>query len=135
MFQFTVHSDLGRVVQAVIREFERFPPNFYNDTSSPNNFESNPAMYSQQQPQQQLPYGMAAGTNGTTMLPELADLTIEDLQKLDSDPEYLNDFIEELTVVQQLNNELDTLINEVESISGIIVLLYYNVFNLLYKYK
>lgn len=26
MIQFTVHSDLGRVVQAIIREFERNPP-------------------------------------------------------------------------------------------------------------
>ena len=26
LFQFTIHSDLGRVVQAIIREFERSPP-------------------------------------------------------------------------------------------------------------
>lgn len=29
--QFTVHSDLGRVVQAIIREFERRPPPVVGD--------------------------------------------------------------------------------------------------------
>lgn len=29
--QFTVHSDLGRVVQAIIREFERRPPPLVGD--------------------------------------------------------------------------------------------------------
>lgn len=31
LFQFTLHSDLGRVVQAVIREFERNPPPLTSD--------------------------------------------------------------------------------------------------------
>lgn len=39
LFQFTVHSDLGRVVQAVVREFQRTPPplvdHFANGVASP----------------------------------------------------------------------------------------------------
>jgi hypothetical protein len=31
--QFTMHSDLGRVVQAIIREFERRPPHLVGETS------------------------------------------------------------------------------------------------------
>lgn len=37
--QFTVHSDLGRVVQAIVREFQRNPPplaeKFANGIASP----------------------------------------------------------------------------------------------------
>jgi hypothetical protein len=32
--QFTVHSDLGRVVQAIIREFERRPPHLVGETAA-----------------------------------------------------------------------------------------------------
>lgn len=31
--QFTIHSDLGRVVQAVIREFERRPPHLAGESA------------------------------------------------------------------------------------------------------
>lgn len=33
MYQFTVHSDLGRVVQAIIREFSKNPPQLLEEVS------------------------------------------------------------------------------------------------------
>lgn len=35
IFQFTVHSDLGRVVQAIVRELELRPPPLNGGTVSP----------------------------------------------------------------------------------------------------
>ena len=52
-------------------------------------------------------------------MPELANLSIEELTQLNSDTQCLQDFVEELQVVQNLNIELDTLINAVQSVAGI----------------
>lgn len=34
VFQFTVHSDLGRVVQAIVREFQRTPPPLFDQRTN-----------------------------------------------------------------------------------------------------
>lgn len=50
--------------------------------------------------------------------PNLSTLSLDELKQLDNDPEFFDDFIEEMSVVQQLNEELDSMINQVESISN-----------------
>lgn len=103
ILKFTVHSDLGRVVQAIIREFEKYPPQLVETAPT---------------------YGLDTATPSFTetsvMTPSayLATLSLEELKKMDEQSEYLNDFVEELEVIQSLNTHLDNLINEVEIITG-----------------
>lgn len=95
-----MHSDLGRVVQAIIREFEKFPPSLWpNGTNLPQSIPSN------------LP------EPNKSSIPELCNLSIEELQKLDKDPQYLNDFVDEMAVIQRLHNEFDTLIEDVKVVA------------------
>lgn len=47
-------------------------------------------------------------------IPELCNLTLDELQKLDQDPQYLNDFVDQIGVVQRLQNDLDTSIEDVK---------------------
>ncbi|KAG4077163.1 hypothetical protein HA402_016150 [Bradysia odoriphaga] len=50
-------------------------------------------------------------------MPELSGLSIEELRLLDENEEHLNDFVEEMSAVQLLTNELDGLICEMEVIT------------------
>lgn len=50
-------------------------------------------------------------------IPELCSLSFEELQKLDSDPQYLNDFVDEMAVVQRIQSDLNTLIDDVETVA------------------
>lgn len=102
--QFSLHSDLGRVVQAIIREFEKFPP-----PPLPN------ASVGSVQPKSAQPH---LPEPNKSSIPELCNLSLEELQKLDQDPQYLNDFIDEIGVVQRLHNDLDTLIEDVKSMAS-----------------
>lgn len=109
LLNYTPHSDLGRIVQAITREFEKFPPPFIseNPQSSPERDASN--VENTKSP--------TISSASECNIPELSKLSLDELKKLDSDPEFFDDFIEELSVVQTLNNELDTMISEVERIS------------------
>lgn len=95
-----MHSDLGRVVQAIIREFEKFPPTLWPNASA-----------GSVQPKSTQPH---IPEPNKSSIPELCNLSLEDLQKLDQDPQYLNDFVDEIVVVQRLQNDLDTLIEDVK---------------------
>eukprot|EP00099_Drosophila_melanogaster_P006490 NP_001259101.1 vacuolar protein sorting 37A, isoform F [Drosophila melanogaster] len=50
-------------------------------------------------------------------LPNLCTLSLDELKQLDRDPEFFEDFIEEMSVVQYLNEELDSMMDQVEIIS------------------
>lgn len=91
------------MVQAVIREFEKYPPKLYVETAPNSNQPTTPSF---------------TETNAMTPSAYLATLSIEELKKFDEESEYLNDFVEELEVIQSLNTHLDNLINEVEIITG-----------------
>lgn len=98
------------MVQAVIREFEKYPPQLYAETSSSHGLDT----YSNQAT-------TPAYTENGVIIPSsayLATLSLEELQKMDEESEYLNDFVEELEIIQSLNTHLDNLINEVEIITG-----------------
>lgn len=93
---------MGRVVQAIIREYEKFPPPFAGDVT---HHGASPT--AQANPIQAMPSTIQSSIR------ELCDLTLDDLTKLNTDPAYLNDFVEEMGVIKNLNNDLDTLMNAV----------------------
>ncbi|XP_030566212.1 vacuolar protein sorting-associated protein 37A isoform X1 [Drosophila novamexicana] len=76
---------------------------------------------SQQQQQQQLTNEESNGVNEPKVeddnMPNLSTLSLDELKQLDRDPEFFDDFIEEMSVVQHLNEELDSMMNQVENIS------------------
>lgn len=47
----------------------------------------------------------------------MCNLSIEELQKLDQDPQYLSDFVDEMAVVQRIQNDLDTLIEDIKGLA------------------
>lgn len=100
--QFTIHSDLGRVVQAIIREYEKYPPPLSSNNPSPTT-QTHPT-----QPTQK----------NSSNIRELSDLTLDDLTKLNDDPLYLRDFVEDMDVVKNLNNDLDALMTDVGSMAN-----------------
>lgn len=95
-----MHSDLGRVVQAIIREFEKFPPPLWPNASA-GSIQPKPIQPHLPEPNK-------------SSIPELCNLSLEELQKLDQDPQYLNDFVDEIGVVQRLQNDLDTIIEDIK---------------------
>lgn len=50
-------------------------------------------------------------------IPELCNLSLDELQKLEQDPQYLNDFVDEMTVVQRIQNDLDSLIEDIKTMA------------------
>uniref|UniRef100_A0A1A9ZGL6 VPS37 C-terminal domain-containing protein n=1 Tax=Glossina pallidipes TaxID=7398 RepID=A0A1A9ZGL6_GLOPL len=142
LLNYSPHSDLGRVVQVVIREFERFPPSVIKNSATVSSSNlilplsinishsldnintvgaaNNTVSAMQQQninnylSQQASPHESSLTTSN---LPNLSTLSLDELKKLDNDPEFFNDFIQEMSVVQQLNEELDSMINQLEYIA------------------
>ncbi|KAG5672789.1 hypothetical protein PVAND_002883 [Polypedilum vanderplanki] len=92
VLNFTINSDLGRVCQAVIREFEKNPPEVADDN----------------QPKPQQIY---------SSIKEIEELDVDQLYALLNDDQYLEDFIEELQPIKTLNQELDTLIESNEKLA------------------
>lgn len=88
---------MGRVIQVIISHFERHPPSPLNDQIQSSNDQSSPSIES--------------------TIPELSNLSLEELRKIDSDSEFLDDFVEEMSVVVELNEELNSLMNDVQSIA------------------
>lgn len=124
--QYSPHSDLGRVVQAIIREFERFPPSIVNSGSPINiptraNATATPtsiAAKSLDSSNENSPLDSSKSCKlNESSLPNLSTLSLDELKQLDTDPQFFDDFIEEMSVVQHLNEELDSMINQVEIIS------------------
>lgn len=108
-------------MRAIIREFEKYPPPQW----SPDNQQQIPATphhnssvtsHLGQRPHHSQQHH-ATTTFVQSNIPELSNLSTEDLQKLNNDPDYLNDFVEEMIIVQKLNDELDRIIGDVETIA------------------
>lgn len=92
LVNFTVNSDLGRVAQAIIREFEKKPAVLANSAPTvPVQIQSN--------------------------IPELNDLDYSQLVELLNDDSHLDDFVEELRPIKALNAALDQLIEETEELA------------------
>lgn len=85
-------------MRAIIREYEKFPPPLWPSANSNN---------------QSVQTNAHAGNAST--IPELCNLSLDELRKLDQNPQYLNDFVDELVVVKRFQRDLDALIEEVKS--------------------
>ncbi|PSN53492.1 hypothetical protein C0J52_09329 [Blattella germanica] len=115
---FTVHSDLGRVVQAIIREFERRPPPIVG--------ESPVATTSASTSQQRV--GQEVCTNGRSspayVMPvfrvefqELLDLSNAELEELNKNEDKLDEFIEKLSLIQKQNKAVEDMITKNEELA------------------
>lgn len=100
------------MVQAIVREFERYPPSISENQQSIN-VPTQDQTISQSQPHQQ----PTPTLNGSDIL-DFSSLSTDQLELLNSDSQYLDDFIENMTVVQKPNEELDQLLTEVEEIAS-----------------
>lgn len=105
IFQFNSNANLGLLIQTIIKEFERFPPML--PLATPNLMSSKS-------------FDSYADNKMVedSLISNLSSLSLEELKQLDTDPEFFDDFIEEMSVVQHLNEELDSMINQVEIIAS-----------------
>lgn len=126
LLNFTVHSDLGRVVQAIIREFERNPPPLAvnhvstsspimfcrGNVSSPNYSVSTVNSYS-------LPPLVPSNSSASNAIvfPELNGLTLEDLQLLNEKIDKQDEFLENIPQIREMNKNLDDLLIQIEELS------------------
>lgn len=85
---------MGRVCQAIIREFEKNPPEVSSSTVP-----------------------VIPNVTPRSIISELNELDDRQLVALYKDDQYLDDFVEELGPIKSLNTELDTLIEETEKLA------------------
>lgn len=93
------------MVQAIIREYEKFPPPLLNEAVHHN---ASPTVQRQSPP----------ASSMQSSIRELCDLTIDDLVRLNSDPDYLDDFVEEIDVIKNLNADLGALMTDVSTLAS-----------------
>lgn len=118
-----MNSDLGRVVRAIISELERSIPQIAAteatvQSSSTSSSSSSTTTPTTQQVANNLPSNPNQNSSSFYSLPDLSSLSIEELSRLDNDPTYLSDFVEESTVMQCLHKQVDDLLDTIETISG-----------------
>ncbi|XP_063545565.1 vacuolar protein sorting-associated protein 37A-like [Cydia strobilella] len=94
LIQFTVHSDLGRVVHAVIRELQK-------------------ALPVEEEPSQSSP----AHTSHSLLFPELGELTIEELHEILENPDLQDKLLETTPQLLALNLETEELMLSIERIA------------------
>lgn len=97
-----MHSDLGRVVQVIIREFQIRPPNILG----------HPSNISPEKPVMMSPVASCYS------IPELASKTQEELQLLNENADQLEEFVSSLRLYQEQNLAVDLRIEQVESLAN-----------------
>ncbi|CAH2056134.1 unnamed protein product, partial [Iphiclides podalirius] len=99
LINFTPHSDLGRVVQAIIREFQRsIPMTSHEDKSTDSSPQSNLSSQS-------------------LMFPDLSELSIDELQEILENPDLQDKLIETNPQLIELDLETEELMNSIEEIA------------------
>uniref|UniRef100_A0A1B6C8J3 VPS37 C-terminal domain-containing protein n=2 Tax=Clastoptera arizonana TaxID=38151 RepID=A0A1B6C8J3_9HEMI len=128
LLNFTEHSDLGRVVRAIVREFELRPPQIINGTSPPsiNRVDTNNYTYSSTPPGT-APAFMNYRDYGTTIpshpqpksitFPELNTLSKSDLELLNADIDRLDEFVTSLPAIKELNRSIEERMVENEELA------------------
>ncbi|XP_055546562.1 vacuolar protein sorting-associated protein 37A [Wyeomyia smithii] len=114
ILNYTIHSDLGRVVQAVGREFEKHPPSLLNDVSScapQHNRNENNQESTVDSRNIASPVAEQDSFN-------LGSLQIDELARLNSDEDYREDFIEKISFVQKQSNEMSYLMSQIETLAS-----------------
>ncbi|CAK1546453.1 unnamed protein product [Leptosia nina] len=99
LLNYTLHSDLGRVVQAIIREFQRSVPSLPNEDKS-----------TDVSPQSHIHANSA-------MFPELNDLSIEELQEVLDNPDLQDKLLENNPQLAEIDLETEELMNSIEEIA------------------
>lgn len=117
LLNFTVHSDLGRVVQAIIREFELRPPPLVADVTV--------GTSTQQRVQEVCTNGRASPAYTMPVYPqqrvlqfsELMDLTNAELEQLNQNEDLIDEFLDKLPPVQKLYKTVDDFITKNEELA------------------
>ncbi|CAH2241914.1 vacuolar protein sorting-associated protein 37A-like [Pararge aegeria] len=100
LVNYTPHSDLGRVVQVIIREFARCGPNLL--TQEDKSTDTSPqSQYSSQ----------------SFMFPELSELTVEELQEIIENPDLQDKLLETTPQLVELDLETEELMTSIEEIA------------------
>ncbi|KAL3283591.1 hypothetical protein HHI36_006729 [Cryptolaemus montrouzieri] len=130
LLNFTIHSDLGRVVQAVIREFERNPPplvseygeNITSTVTTKDSEKSSPSYLMNFPTSSNFSPPSQITVNSTLSMqrnyfPELNKLTLKELKSLDGNLDKQDDFLLELPQLKEQNRMIDDLIVQVEELA------------------
>ncbi|XP_052888946.1 vacuolar protein sorting-associated protein 37A [Anopheles moucheti] len=126
ILNYTIHSDLGRIVQAVGREFEKHPPKFVNEpTSTPQHHSQHHAPPAAHQACRNGNVQEFGPDNRNALLSPshesdqfgLRNLTTDELSRLNADDDCLEEFITKLPFVQHQNDEMDQLLAGIESLA------------------
>ncbi|CAK1592892.1 unnamed protein product [Parnassius mnemosyne] len=100
LINFTVHSDLGRVVQAIIREFQKTIPNITSNEEKPADSSPQSIISSQ-----------------SMIFPELSELSIDELQEILENPDLQDKLLETNPQLVELDLETEELMNSIEEIA------------------
>uniref|UniRef100_A0A182NRN9 VPS37 C-terminal domain-containing protein n=1 Tax=Anopheles dirus TaxID=7168 RepID=A0A182NRN9_9DIPT len=122
ILNYTIHSDLGRIVQAVGREFEKHPPKFVNESTPQHH--SHHAQPAHQQSRNGNVQEFNVDNRNVLLSPSheqdqfgLRNLTTEELNRLNTDEDFLEEFIAKLPFVQHQNDEMDQLLTGIETLA------------------
>lgn len=132
LLNYTVHSDLGRVVQAIIREFQRTPPPLGTNASGNNimspsipiptldteklnshNFPNHYNNLNSFSP----PAKMPILATRSVVFPELNNLSLNELKILMENEDRQQEFLDEQPYIKERNRILDEQISQVEEIA------------------
>ncbi|XP_030751140.1 vacuolar protein sorting-associated protein 37A [Sitophilus oryzae] len=128
LINFSVHSDLGRVVQAIIRDFQRNPPRLAanNNVISSNipilgsadnrgspNFQSRSSLSPPNDPTGQY----QRKNNTASPFLDLNNLTVEELKFLNENDDRLMEFIEDIPPMRDQQKALDDLLVGIEELA------------------
>uniref|UniRef100_A0A182K6K1 VPS37 C-terminal domain-containing protein n=1 Tax=Anopheles christyi TaxID=43041 RepID=A0A182K6K1_9DIPT len=125
ILNYTIHSDLGRIVQAVGREFEKHPPRFVNESTPQHHTQSHhgpPPAHQQCRNGnvQEFSADKRKALHSPSHEPDpfgLRNLTTDELDRLNTDEDCLEEFITKLPFLQQQNEEMDQLLVGIESLA------------------
>ncbi|XP_050070581.1 vacuolar protein sorting-associated protein 37A [Anopheles maculipalpis] len=125
ILNYTIHSDLGRIVQAVGREFEKHPPKFVNEPTTSATPQHHAAPPTHQTTRNGNVQDFGTDNRKALLSPShhepdqfgLRNLTTDELNRLNTDEDYLEEFITKLPFVQHQNDEMDQLLAGIESLA------------------
>ncbi|XP_049883897.1 vacuolar protein sorting-associated protein 37A [Pectinophora gossypiella] len=98
LLNYTQHSDLGRVVQAIIREFQKSLPNLQTDEKCNDSPQSHVSAQS-------------------LMFPDLNELTIDELQEIADNPDLQDKLLQNNPALVELELETEELMGSIEQIA------------------
>uniref|UniRef100_A0A182P042 VPS37 C-terminal domain-containing protein n=1 Tax=Anopheles epiroticus TaxID=199890 RepID=A0A182P042_9DIPT len=112
-------SELSKKLQAVGREFEKHPPRFVNESTPQHNTQPH-----QQQCRNGNVQEFSTDSRNVLLSPThepdpfgLRNLTTDELDRLNTDEDQLEEFISKLPFVQHQNDEMDQLLAGIESLA------------------